>query len=122
MFSVALPFLARPSQRESLGDLARQLREQKDKDAKKTTKVFTNDNLPAPNPGRPYFTPAPPDEPFHCRADPSKPATPPASQETSGKPPETPEDKVKTREYWQGKFKAARRTWQKQGTAGTIGR
>src|SRR5208283_3896408 len=37
-----------------------------------------------------------------------KPATPPSSEETSSKPPESPEDKVKTRDYWQGKFKAAR--------------
>ena len=36
----------------------------------------------------------------------SQPATPPS--ETTGKPPESPAGKDKTRDYWQGKFKAAR--------------
>jgi type IV secretory pathway VirB10-like protein len=106
--SAALPLIAQPQQQESLGDLARQLREQHDKDAKRATKVFTNDNLPEPKPGETISSsPAPPESPS-TPATTSQPATPPPSQETSGKPPESSGDKAKTKDYWQGKFKAAR--------------
>jgi hypothetical protein len=109
LLSAVLPLAAQPPQQESLGDLARQLREQHDKDAKKATKIFTNDNLPAPKPGEAISSsPAPPENPPTPAPTTSKPATPPSSEETSSKPPESPEDKVKTRDYWQGKFKAAR--------------
>jgi len=109
MLSAALPLLAQPQQQESLGDLARQLREQRDKDAKKPAKVFTNDNLPAPKPGEAVNSqPAPPQNPSTPAQTTSKSTTPPSSQEAGGKQPESPEDKAHTRDYWQGKFKAAR--------------
>ena len=112
LLSVALPLAAQPQQQESLGDLARQIREQHDKATKKATKVFTNDNLPAPVPGEAVnSTPAPPapaDHPSTPEPSTAKPASSPPSQETGSNPPESPEDKVKTRDYWQGKFKAAR--------------
>ena len=94
MLSAVLPLVARPQQQESLGDVARQLRDQHDKGSRKATKVFTNDNLPEPKPGAKPAQASP------------HPATPPS--ETAGKPPEPPAGKDKTRDYWQGKFKAAR--------------
>lgn len=113
MLTAALPLAAQPPQQESLGDLARQVREQHDKDAKKATKVFTNDNLPAPIPGETLnMQPAPPPPETHPSTPgqiASKPAATPPSEEAGSKQPESPEDKAKTREYWQGKFKAARR-------------
>jgi len=109
MLSAALPLVAPPQQQESLGDKARQLRERHDKDGKNATKVFTNDNLPAPIPGEAITSLPPQPTPSTPAQTTSKPATPPSSQETSSKQPESPEDKAETRDYWQGKFKAARR-------------
>jgi hypothetical protein len=113
ILSAVLPLASRPQQQESLGDVARQIREQHDKDAKKTTKVFTNDNLPAPKPGEAVNTtpvpPAPAVNPSTPAQTTAKPATPPPSGETSSKQPESPEDKAKTRDYWHGKFQGARR-------------
>jgi hypothetical protein len=104
--SAALPLVAQPAQQESLGDLARQVRAQRDKDTKKATKVFTNDNLPAPKPGEAISSsPAPEENPSTPEPNASKPGT---SQETGSNPPGSPEDKAKTRDYWQGKFQAAR--------------
>jgi hypothetical protein len=107
LLNASLPLVARPQQQESLGDVARQLRDQHDKGARKATKVFTNDNLPEPKPGEAISIQATnPDtaaKPAHAS---SQPATPPS--ETTGKPPESPVGKDKTRDYWQGKFKAAR--------------
>ena len=109
MLSAALPLVAQPPQQESLGDLARQLRAQHEKDDKKATKVFTNDNLPAPKPGEAVSSsPAPPRILQLPRQPLPNPATPPPSEETGSNPPESPEDKAKTRDYWQGKFQAAR--------------
>ena len=110
LWGAALPVLAQPPQQESLGDVARQVRAQKDTDAKKTARVFTNDNLPAPVPGE-AITSLPPTtgNPSTPAPTTSTPAAPPSSEETSNKKPVTPGDKVKTRDYWQGKFKAARR-------------
>jgi hypothetical protein len=106
LLSAALPLVARPQQQESLGDVARQLREQHDKDAKKATAVFTNDNLPAPKPGEAVSVTAAPAEP-PAKDEPAtdKPAAPKPDKAGNH---ESPEDKTKTRDYWQGKFKAAR--------------
>ncbi len=110
LLSAALPLLAQTPPPVSLGDLARQLRQQHDKDAKKATKVFTNDNLPAPSPGEAVSSSPPaPENPSTPAPTTSKPATPPPSEETSSKQPESPDDKIKTRDYWQEKFRAARR-------------
>ena len=108
LLSVALPVFALPQQQESLGDMARQLRDQKQGEPK-ANKVFTNDNLPSPKFGeaisagpQPLETPSTPEKPA------AKPATPPAAGETTDKPKESTGDKQKTRDYWQEKFKAAR--------------
>jgi hypothetical protein len=112
LLRAALPLVAQSPPQEPLGDLARQLREQHDKDAKKATKVFTNDNLPPPKPWEAVNSqvapPAPAVEPSTPAAAADKPATPPPSETASSKKPEVPEDKAQTREYWQEKFKAAR--------------
>ena len=112
LLSVALPLMAHPQQQESLGDLARQIRNQKDKDkdAKKASKVFTNDNLPEAKPGEAVSSPPGPVDSTPAKPDQtaSKPATPPPAEETGSKKPETPDDKAHDRDYWQGKFKAAR--------------
>jgi hypothetical protein len=107
LLTAALPLIARPQQQESLGDVARQLRDQHDKGARKATKVFTNDNLPEPKPGEAISIQATnPDTPAKGAQGSSQPAISPS--ETTGKPPESPAGKDKTRDYWQGKFKAAR--------------
>jgi len=119
MLSVALPLIARPQQQESLGDVERQIRNQKDndKDAKKATKVFTNDNLPEAKPGEAISSsPAPPASPSTPAESTSKPATAPPSEETGSKKPESPDDKVHDRDYWQGKFRAARQDLAKAKT------
>jgi len=109
LLSVALPLFARPQQEEPLGNVARQLREQKENDTRKATKVFTNDNLPAPKPGEAISSlPLPPETPSSPGKSASKPTEPPSAEETGSTPHESEEDKVKTRDYWQEKFKAAR--------------
>jgi hypothetical protein len=117
MAIASLPLLAAPQQ--SLGDLARQLRQQQLKAGLKTTKVYTNDNLPArkPDEGRTAAsgassTPA---------AIPSEQAqgereSPQATKQTSTAPEtgqaatklEKREEKNETQEYWQAQFKSAR--------------
>jgi hypothetical protein len=113
----SLPLLAAPQQ--SLGDLARQLRQQQLKAGLKTTTVYTNDNLPA----------RPPDETRAAASGMSStPATSSSEQaqaerdsghaakQTSKTPetgqaasePEKPESKKGTKEYWQNRFKSAR--------------
>ena len=88
LLSAALPLVAQPQQQESLGDLARQLREQHDKDAKKATKVFTNDNLPAPKPGEAISSsPRPPRESFNSRANRFQTRHSPGVQETGSNQP-----------------------------------
>jgi hypothetical protein len=113
----SLPLLAAPQQ--SLGDLARQLREQQLKAGLKTTKVYTNDNLPASKPGEGRAAAS--------GASSSRAATPPeqapaepesgqAAQQTSqaaetgqaATKSEKPEEKNETKEYWQARFKSAR--------------
>jgi hypothetical protein len=113
----SLPLLAAPQQ--SLGDLARQLRQQQLKAGRKATRVYTNDNLPA----------RPPDEtraaasgksstPAINSSDKAKaePDSSHATGETSkatetgqaANEPQKPENEKKTREYWQSRFKSAR--------------
>jgi hypothetical protein len=104
MLSVALPLLAVPQQQESLGEVARQVREQRAKDTKKATKVFTNDDLPARPPGGTAAQATEPSKPAEPTA---QPTNPPSPKETSSQPG-PPSDKIKTRDYWQAKFKAAR--------------
>ena len=109
LLTVALPMIARPQQDQPLGTVARQLREQKANDTRKATKIFTNDNLPEPKFGEPISTsPAPLEPPSAPPKTASNPATPPPADETTAKPHASEEDKVKTRDYWQERFKAAR--------------
>jgi hypothetical protein len=113
----SLPLLAAPQQ--SLGDLARQLREQQLKAGLKAAKVYTNDNLP----GRPPYesgaaasgassTPAAtPTEQGQAEGESRQAAQPASKAAESGQAAsqsEEPEDKTKTREYWQARFKSAR--------------
>lgn len=110
LLSVALPVIARPQPQESLGDVARQLRERQDSNPRKATKVFTNDNLPEPKPGEAISSlPLPPEPPTSPNKSAVKPVGTPSTEETGDKPHESQEDKLKTRDYWQGRFRAARR-------------
>ena len=103
----ALPVAAQSPQQESLGNVARQVREQHDKNTRKPVKVFTNDDLPEPKPGEAVNS-APPAPPPHP-AGAAKPATPSPSPEAGGNPPESSGAKEKTRDYWQEKFRSERR-------------
>ena len=97
-----LPAAAQSTQPQSLADVARQLREQRNKDAKKSAKVITNDNLPAPVPFEAVTV---------MPANPSntpKPEEPAAKPETSSETTKPTDGKPTTREEWQTKFKAAR--------------
>ena len=110
----SLPLLAAPQQ--SLGDLARKLRQQQQKSGVRPAKVYTNDNLPSRNPdeGRAAASSAPATNP--SEQAPAEGESPAPAKRTGNAPeagqaasqPEKPEDKKKTREYWQARFKAAR--------------
>jgi type IV secretory pathway VirB10-like protein len=98
---------------QSLGDLARQERAKRAKETKKAVKVVTDEDLPPPaTEAKPAAPPSesaeqPGEQPAEQAAEP--PATPP--EEASAPPPAEeakPEDKQKTRDYWQGRFKAAK--------------
>jgi hypothetical protein len=113
----SLPLLAAPQQ--SLGDLARQLRQQQLKRGVKATKVYTNDNLPARNPdegraatsGASSIPAATPTEQGQAEGESLQAAQPSSKAAESGQATsqsEKPEDKTKTREYWQARFKSAR--------------
>jgi hypothetical protein len=100
--AAVLPAAAQSTQPQSLADVARQLHEQRDKDAKKAAKVITNDNLPAPVPFEAVTV---------LPANPSNtpnPETPAAKPETSSETTKPTEAKPTTREGWKAKFSAAR--------------
>jgi hypothetical protein len=113
----SLPLLAAPQQ--SLGDLARQLRQQQLKAGLKTTKVYTNDDLPSRKPDEGHAaasaassTPAAtPSEQAQAQPESAQAAKPTSESPETGQAatkPEKPEEKIETKEYWQGRFKAAR--------------
>ena len=113
----SLPLLAAPQQ--SLGDLARQLRQQQLKAGLKTTTVYTNDNLPARPPDETRAaasgmssTPATSSsEQAQAERDSSHAATQTSKTPETGQAanePEKPESKKGTKEYWQSRFKSAR--------------
>ena len=90
--------------------MARQLRQQNESNPRKAMKVFTNDNLPEPKPGEAISSlPLPPEPPMSPNKSAVKPVGTPSTEETGDKPHQSEEDKVKTRDYWQDRFKAARR-------------
>ena len=113
----SLPLLAAPQQ--SLGDLARQLRQQQLKAGLKTTTVYTNDNLPARSPDETRAaasgmssTPAiSASEKAQAERDSSHAATQTSRARETGQAanePEKPGSKKGTKEYWQTRFKSAR--------------
>ena len=113
-----------PCAAQSLGQIARQEREKRGKEAKKPPKEFTNDNMPrrprgegptaaasiseAPAAGAParLETAQAPTE--TGAAVPSSETKPPEPEPEEKKKDEKPEDKVKTNDYWQGRFKSVR--------------
>ena len=113
----SLPLLAAPQQ--SLGDLARQLRQQQLKAGLKATTVYTNDNLPARPPdetraaasgtsGTPATSSS---DKAQAERDSSQAATQTSEAPETGQAasePEKPESKQGTKEYWQRRFKSAR--------------
>jgi hypothetical protein len=117
MALTSLPLLARPQQ--SLGDLARQLRQQQLKAGPKTSKLYTNDNLPGRKPdGGQAAASSASSTPATTPSEQAQvePESPQAAKQTSQAPEtgqaatksEKPEEKIETKEYWQGRFKAAR--------------
>jgi chromosome segregation ATPase len=113
----SLPLLAAPQQ--SLGDLARQLHEQQLKAGLKTTKVYTNDNLPARSPDEsrsavsgasstPTETPSDQAQPERESGQAAKQTSEAPETGHAANKSEKPEDKNKTKEYWQARFKSAR--------------
>jgi hypothetical protein len=103
---------------QSLGDLARQERAKRAKETKKAVKVVTDEDLPPRPVEEPKATTSPSESAEQPGEQPAEqpteqatepPATP--SEEASAPPPAEepkPEDKQKTRDYWQGRFKAAK--------------
>jgi len=113
----SLPLLGTPQQ--SLGDLARQLRQQQLKAGLKTTKVYTNDDLPGHKPDEGHAAAlaasstaaATASEQAQAQPESAQAAKPTSESPETGQAaakPEKPEEKIETKEYWQGRFKAAR--------------
>ena len=95
---------------QSLGEAARQARQQREKETKKVVKVFTNDNLPAP---APWETVTPPPEIAKSTAESEAASETKSRQAGSAAKATEPEaekseDKKKTEKYWQEAFTAAR--------------
>jgi len=102
---------------QSLGDVARQERQKRAKETKKPVKVVTNEDFPAPAEEPKPATPlseseaAPPESAEQPAAQPTEqPAAQTATEEAAPPPAEEqkPEDKQKTRDYWRGRFRAAK--------------
>jgi len=104
---------------QSLGDVARQERQKRAKETKKPVKVVTNEDFPAPPPAEEAKPAAPSsaseETPAESAEQPAaQPTEQPAAQSTAEEaaPPTAeeakPEDKQKTRDYWQGRFRAAK--------------
>jgi hypothetical protein len=113
LLTFTLGFAVWAGAQESLGDIARKQQEERARAAKKAVKAYTNDNLPARPPG---------EGPTAASGLSSTPAAESSAAESSSKQPASgsaetgkptgaqgsTEDKMKTKDYWQGKFKAAR--------------
>ena len=104
---------------QSLGDVARQERQKRAKETKKPVKVITSDDFPAPPPAEEAKPAAPSsaseETPAESAEQPAaQPTEQPAAQTTAEEaaPPAAeeakPEHKQKTRDYWQGRFRAAK--------------
>jgi len=81
---------------QSLGDVARALRAEREKSPQKPVKIFTNDDLPA----RP-----PAEGPSAASGMTSEAGSAEATKQSSTA---SSEDKKKTKDYWQAKFKSVR--------------
>jgi hypothetical protein len=124
LLTIALGLPVALAAQESLGDLARQIRAQREKAAKKPAKVYTNENLPARPPGegltaatsmsseaaaKPSTGEAASTEAASTAAEETKQPSSEAGEETkSATGTESSEDKIKSKEYWQARFKIAR--------------
>jgi hypothetical protein len=101
------------SRGQSLAEIARQERA-KQASQPKAVKVYTNDSIPrstgmqetAPTSPQAVSTEASPKTPETSAAQPES-ATTPASGKAA-EPEKQAEDKIKTKEYWQGKFSTAK--------------
>ncbi len=113
----SLPLLAAPQ--ESLGDFARQVRQEQAKAGPKSAKVYTNDDLPGrkPDKGRAAVSDASstPAATASDQAQAERDSRQAAKQTNQASEPsqpatesEKPEDKTETKEYWQARFKSAR--------------
>jgi len=95
---------------QSLGDFARRERAKRAQE-RQATKVYTNDNLPQTAtivetaPSAPAATEKPPAPPGAAHVGSAGTGAQPSSTAAPGK---ASEDKRKTKDYWQGRFKAAR--------------
>ena len=117
MLLASLPLPASPQ--ESLGDVARQVRQEEHKAGTKPAKVYTNDNLPgskrhehgqaAPGVSATPVAASPDQAPAGGEAS---EAPKPASQAPEALPSAAPTDKREykrgTKEYWQARFRSAR--------------
>jgi hypothetical protein len=92
---------------QSLGDIARQFRQDRSKETRKAVKLYTNDNLPPPAPWEEVAPPVDTTKSAPKTEAESKPTGPVAQPAQPAA--EQSDDKKKTQEYWQEKFKAARR-------------
>ena len=121
---LALSFLACAAQAQSLGEIARKLSAERAQQKQKATKVYTNDNIPRA-PSIELSTPTSAAEPATAnsqsqsksanganntseKTEPSGASpisTSGAQQRTSG---EAPMNSMKTKAYWQARFKEAR--------------
>jgi len=101
VFALVLGMPVSLAAEESLGDVARRLRSEREKSAQKPVKVFTNDELPA----------RPPAEGPSAASGmaPEAGAAPNAPAEATKQPPAaSSEDKKKTKDYWQARFRSVR--------------
>jgi hypothetical protein len=116
MVLTSLPWLAAPQQ--SLGDAAREFRQQQVKTGLKPTKVYTNDNLSSHKPDEVHAPiSVPPSDQVstafgQTQATDSPQAMKPTSQVSEPVPgapkSEKPEDENESKDYWQARFKSVR--------------
>ncbi len=110
---MALSAIAAHSQQDlSLGALARQIRAEK-KSEPKPALIITNDNLPSPKPNEAVSTLSISLEPeivasVKSTATAETPASKKEDNEAKPKESDSGDDNVKTQDYWQSKFRAAR--------------
>jgi hypothetical protein len=115
LLSATVPIFPESLQEEPLGDVARALRAEKEKRVQKPVKVFTNDNLPGPNPLEAVSqSPAAPDDQSanHDQKKVKRSAQSPTDDSASPQSV-THENKMKTRDYWQARLAAARSDMEK---------